>query len=352
MKIITTTTNQKLTKQLESTWPNGKVLLFDIETTGLKKETTYVYLIGCAYYEDGSYKIRQYLASSASDEREIIYEFLKFASNFSVLVHFNGDRFDIPYIMYKAQYYGFNNSLCNLISFDIYKNAKALKNLLELERMNQKSIEEFLNIHRDDKFNGGALIPIYYEYEKTLDSKLEELLLLHNHDDIEGMFKIMPILYYNDILEGNFEFESSKICMNTLILNFTLPNKLVIKIEKSLGDGVNLYAKDNLLQLNIDIYEGEAHLPMNDYENYYYLPDEDKIIHKSVAMFVDKSHRKKATKKNCYLKKCGKFLPQKTKCFEPAYTIANNKKFTYFEYNTEIINNKEILTQYVLDFIK
>lgn len=351
MKIIKETTNLNLSKKLESTWPLGKVLLFDIETTGLKKETTYVYLIGCAYFENGNWQLNQYLACSALDEREVIKEFLDLASNFDVLVHFNGDRFDIPYIAYKAQYYGFNFDFGKFDSFDIYAHAKCLKKIINAEKMSQKSIEEFLNIHRDDKYDGGRLIPIYYEYEQTFDEKLEELLLLHNHDDIEGMFKIMPILNYLDIIEGNFVFESYEEYQNTLILNFTLPNKIVREFENKIFDGVNLFAKDYLLQINIDIFEGEGKLPICDIENYYYLPDEDKVVHKSVAEFVDRAHKKKATKKNCYLKKHGKFLPQKNCLFEPSFYVFDNKKYTYFEYNDKIINNKDILVHYVLDFI-
>ncbi len=352
MKTITQSTSLKLTKQLESTQPLGKVLLFDIETTGLKKECSYVYLIGCAFYDDGVFKIRQYMASSALDEREIIFEFLKFASNFSLIITFNGDRFDIPYINFKSNFYGFDLNLEKITSFDIYKYAKPLKCLLGLERMNQKSIETFLNIHRDDKFDGGRLIPIYYEYERTFDPKLEAHLLLHNHDDIEGMFKILPILNYLSILKGEFKFENYEICQNTLILNFKLPYEIVKEFKKSIFNVVNIFAKDTLLQVNINIFEGEAKLPLKDIENYYYLPEEDKVIHKSVAEFVDKSHKKKATKKNCFLKKTGKFIPQKNIYFEPAFILENNKTFTYFEYNENIINNKEILVQYVLDFIK
>ena len=46
-----------------------------------------------------------------------------------------------------------------------------------------------------------------------------------------------------------------------------------------------------------------------DYANYYYLPEEDQAIHKSVAVFVDPSRRQKATAKTCYPKHTGLFFP-------------------------------------------
>ena len=77
MKIITKTVTEIPDYNIESIAPKGDVLLFDIETTGLKKETTQVYLIGCSYYENDCWVIRQFLAESALDEAEVIESFLK-----------------------------------------------------------------------------------------------------------------------------------------------------------------------------------------------------------------------------------------------------------------------------------
>jgi hypothetical protein len=55
-------------------------------------------------------------------------------------------------------------------------------------------------------------------------------------------------------------------------------------------------------KLRIPLTDGTARLYYKDYKNYYYLPQEDMAVHKSVAGFVDKAHRQKATPDNCYTK--------------------------------------------------
>ncbi|MCQ2513042.1 MAG: ribonuclease H-like domain-containing protein [Lachnospiraceae bacterium] len=351
MKIITKAVKEIPDYNIESIAPKGDVLLFDIETTGLKKETTQVYLIGCSYYENDCWIIRQYLAESAIDEAEVIESFLDLASNYKVLVHFNGDGFDIPYMKYKVEYYGFSFNFDDLISFDIYKQAKRLKKFLNMQKMGQKAIEIFLGIERDDQLNGGLLIPYFYEYEKTGEKELEDLLLLHNFDDIQGMFKILAILKYADVLSGNFEFESYEECQGFAIFNYRLNNPVPVRYLKELDNFDVICLEGNLLQINRKLYSGEAKYFFPDVENYYYLPEEDRVIHKDVAMFVEKCHRKKATKTNCYIKKEGVFLAQEKDLFEPFYHIDCDKKRTYFELCSEIIQNKELLKCYALAII-
>ena len=53
--------------------------------------------------------------------------------------------------------------------------------------MKQKSIEQFLGLAREDKYNGGQLIEVYREYLMTHESFLYDLLILHNEDDLKGM---------------------------------------------------------------------------------------------------------------------------------------------------------------------
>ena len=64
-------------------------------------------------------------------------------------------------------------------------------------------------------------------------------------------------------------------------------------------------------------------------------------IHKSVAQFVDKEHRTKAKKDNCYTKKTGVFAREFSEIFKPAFKEESNSKEFYFEINDfyNIINN-------------
>jgi hypothetical protein len=73
-----------------------------------------------------------------------------------------------------------------------------------------------------------------------------------------------------------------------------------------------------------------------DYKNYYYLPNEDYAIHKSVGQYVDKEHRQTAKASNCYIKKEGIFIPL------PSHIDSSENKFNTFK--TEY-TNKSIYTE-------
>ncbi len=357
MKIITEIADLAPAYPMDVYAPEEEILFFDIETTGLRKESSQVYLIGCAFLErteegEAFWKIRQYLAESALDEREVMEAFSEFAHGFSTLVHFNGDGFDIPYLAYKAEYYDLDLDFSRFQSIDIYRLAKPLKKLLQLPNMKQKSIEGFLQIGRDDLYNGGELIPVYYEYERSGSEEAEHLLLLHNFEDVKGMMHLVSILAYCQLTDGTFSFRDLEVSGDTAVFAFRLERPLPKELEYETEKGrIRIFAGDDLLQLSVRIFEGIARLPLPDVENYYYLPEEDRVIHKDVAQFVDKSHRKKATKKNCYLKKEGRFLPQKQVLFTPAFEVEGEPKKTFFELDICGSTDHRILTEYALDII-
>ena len=328
-----------------------EILLFDIETTGLSKMKSQIYLIGCGYLADDGWHIRQWLTASASDELSVLEEFLEFAKGFRLLVHFNGDGFDIPYINSKADFYGLEEGLEDFASFDIYKRVKPLKDICGLRKIGQRDVEAFLKIEREDKLNGGLLIPYYYSYETAGNDEDEKLLLLHNFDDIQGMFRILRILKFEQIIEGRYVFYSFEECMGTAVLEFRLDEEVPAEIDFHKND-IEICAEGTLLQINVPVRRGEARLPLTDVENYYYLPEEDRVIHKDLAQFVDRQFKRKASKKNCFLKKEGSFLPQPEQVFEPGYLFEGDKKNTYFELTDENIVNDRLLKTYAGVIIK
>ncbi len=64
--------------------------------------------------------------------------------HYRYLIHFNGDGFDIPYLLKRCRAYDLDYGFLNIKSVDIYKIIKPYKKLLGLENLKQKSIECFL----------------------------------------------------------------------------------------------------------------------------------------------------------------------------------------------------------------
>ena len=105
---------------------------------------------------------------------------------FKILVHFNGDGFDIPYLLKCCRRLELPYNFDCIKSVDIYKKIKPYRKLLGLENMKQKSIERFLGVSREDKCSGGELIQVYRDYLMCHESFLYDLLILHNEDDLKA----------------------------------------------------------------------------------------------------------------------------------------------------------------------
>ena len=130
------------------------LLFFDIETTGFSGDYASVYLIGCVWHDGNTWILTQYFAETRDAEEEVLDAFFALLRTKRILVHFNGDGFDIPFLTKRCVFYKKDWNFEAVESFDIYKKIRPLKKLLGLENLKQKSIERFLGIAREDKYNG------------------------------------------------------------------------------------------------------------------------------------------------------------------------------------------------------
>lgn len=72
--------NFTLSYPLERIAPLEKCLFLDIETTGFTAKSSSLYLIGCAYFKEGCWYIRQWFAENPSEEAELLISFLNLPS--------------------------------------------------------------------------------------------------------------------------------------------------------------------------------------------------------------------------------------------------------------------------------
>ena len=85
----------------------------------------------------------------------------------------------------------------------------------------------------------------------------------------------------------------------------------------------------------------------SNYKDYYYLPEEDVALHKSIAGFVDKEHRIQATAANCYTRKYSLYLPQWDTVFEPFFKRDYKSKEYFFELTDDMKTNREFFVLYI-----
>ena len=324
-----------------------KALFFDIETTGFSSLHTTLYLIGACYYEESSNTFQgiQWFNEDGTKEQEMLVDFLRFATSFSHIIHYNGDGFDLPYLAAKAQQYQVNNTLLNLLSVDIYKYCKKIKPMLALDHIKQKNIETFLGIMREDTMDGGKLIKVYQSHIQHPTTDTEKLLLLHNSDDIRGLLKISPILSYYLLLQKQYTLSHLTIKEN--VASFTLSLHYPLQRRISLGKKEILFtAYQDTATLRVPVYAEELKFFYPNYKDYYYLPLEDTAMHKSIAFYVDKEFRTQAKAATCYSKKTGMFLPQYEEIVSPYFKKEYKDSITYFELTEEICQDVALMETY------
>ena len=355
---------------LPDTYPLGRLgrleelLFFDIETTGFSGEHSQLYLIGCTCFRDGSWQLLQWFADAPDAEKTILTAFFEFLKQFTAVVHFNGDGFDIPYLLKRCRVHGLDYDFSAVQSVDIYRRIKPYRSLLGLESLKQKSIERFLGIFREDQYNGGQLIEVYHAYLHGHDDRLYDMLMLHNREDLEGMPLILPILNYPDLLEHDFTLLDQTIrevpdlfgdMQPALILRASSAYDVPVDISRTVSIGsctCHLSISGSTLSLEIELCSGTLKHFYPDYRNYYYLPFEDTAIHKSVGEYVERSAREKATPQNCYTKKTGVFLPGLAGIQRPEFKIEYKDKVSYLEYEETLFANPEDLNRYLHGILK
>ena len=288
-------------------------LFLDIETTGLSRTRHQIYLIGCAL-ADGSQAmhITQFFADHPSEEAALLEKFSEFlaAKTPARVITFNGSGFDLPFLAARAEKYNIPIGLSGYGLLDIYREVTKHKRLFNLANYRQKTIEQFLGFSRQDKYSGGELIAVYKNYVKAPDEDKARLLLLHNYEDVGSMADLLSIFSYEALLQSapvpvssalqsymDIEGTPAEELIVTLRPPYPLPGKL--SCEHPLT-GAYLHASGDIAHLRVPLYHRMARLYYLDYKNYYYLPDEDMAVHKSVAASVDRTHREKAAPENCY----------------------------------------------------
>ena len=346
--------NFSISYPLDHLAPLERILFIDIETTGFTAKSSYLYLIGCAYYLAGKWRTIQWLAENYDQETDIIKSFFHFSRLYRYLIHFNGNNFDLPFILQRCELLSLPYNFDNLQGIDLYKRTAPYKRFLKLPNCKQKTLEQFLGVDRKDVFSGSELIGIYHDYINHPTEFSENALLLHNADDLKGMLEVLPMLSYYDLF--NEPVKAKKVQANTykdmngqtrreLIILFDV-NTALPKPVSANANGCYFRGADVECSLKIPIYDSELKYFYSNYHDYYYLPAEDMALHKSVAGYVDKAYRVPATAAHCYTRKVSSYLPQWDVMFEPFFKPDYKSRELYFELTDEIKKSRHIFSLY------
>jgi uncharacterized protein YprB with RNaseH-like and TPR domain len=78
---------------------SDRLLFVDLETTGIAGGAgTYAFLVGCAWFAGGTFRIRQFFLSSFTAERALLEALGDLGADAGTVVTYNGKSFDVPLI--------------------------------------------------------------------------------------------------------------------------------------------------------------------------------------------------------------------------------------------------------------
>lgn len=188
------------------------MVVADIETTGLSPKNSIVMLGGVVAERDANRRAAQIFAASEEEEKELLERYIKWLSHFDIVITYNGQSFDLPFIRKRLIHHGLNTfELDRLYSLDLYRVVKYHSFLPELlTDLKQKSVEIYLgdSSARTDKIGGAENIKLYDSYKHSSGAEQENALsqiLLHNRDDIvrlSDMLRLLQNLDFHEIMHG------------------------------------------------------------------------------------------------------------------------------------------------------
>lgn len=169
---------------------SGDICYLDLETTGLRNSP--LFLVGLMYSEGESLVIDQLFARDYTEERAVVELAGVLLSGFPMLVTFNGERFDVPFLAERTAYSGlpFARPRAHLdllpVSRSILAGRTPNHRLQTLERF-------VLGRKRVGDIPGCDIPPAYHEFVRTGDAADMSAVIHHNRLDLLSMLELVTV---------------------------------------------------------------------------------------------------------------------------------------------------------------
>ena len=171
---------------------DGHMLFLDLETTGLAGGAgTYAFLVGCAWFEAGVLRLRQYFLSTFAAERALLCTVAEAARLSGTLVTYNGKTFDLPLLDTRFLMHRLEAPFASRPHVDMLHPARRLWRGEDDEAAGTTSscklslLEETLLGHvREGDVPGFEIPSRYFHYVRTGDAGPLEPVLEHNRLDL------------------------------------------------------------------------------------------------------------------------------------------------------------------------
>lgn len=177
--------------------------VIDIETTGLDPGRSRFVLGGLVTPDARGKSVVQFFAESKDEEAQLIRSYLTDLTDLDVLISYNGDHFDLPFLNRRLRLNHIPaEELPVFQSLDLYRVLDRYSNFRKLlPNLKQKTVEAFLGFwpDRDDEISGADSVVLYHRYLRTGDPEVRDTILLHNKDDILQLSRLLKVFEKLDL---------------------------------------------------------------------------------------------------------------------------------------------------------
>ncbi len=164
---------------------------------------------------------------------------------------------------------------------DLFREYRSLRAVLGLPSGKLADYDAYIRIHAGQK--------------ASPSSENEEL----TSADAKRTLRILGFDAVLELLGGDFDSAKAEVSEDLVIFRIRTLRDMPCRI--AFHDGpFHLTAAGRTAALSSRIEDGKIRFYHDDIRNYVYLPHEGYAIYRTMAEFVDRSHREKATRENCY----------------------------------------------------
>lgn len=280
---------------------NEAILFLDLETTGLNRERDQIISIGLMTPQEAPTHL---FVHETEAEKDILIEFLTLCERFNSIYTYQGKRFDYPFLLARMAQHHLDPApflKCQLIDMK-----KALNPIGD----KRQTLEHSLHFTRQSSSTGRDVIKLYRTYLTTQDALYQKLILAHQQDELLSLghlYQLYCMLYYIKSANCHEIITTDERLSLTYDLITTFPYDL----QATLPTFTLNTSKETPCQLTLNIPYTKAALKhaLTPLKDYYFIPSEQKLMHKTLAQFLPKDQRRRATKEECVVYQEGTYLP-------------------------------------------
>lgn len=286
------------TYQLKSSY-----FLLDIETTGLLKNNHAIICIGVIYKDnDGQVKSTQWFAENKCEEAQVLKHFLAFCSSYQKVCTYNGSSFDIPFILSRLIYHD--------LAPDPFKTLLVMdfKRILGKLNLNRGSLEQLLGYCRTTSVTGKELVKLYNLHETNPQPSYQKVIIDHNLDELRSQL-VLHEFYLIVLRLPDYKLLSQKTDENYLYIQLQTTFNPHTRCSLAMQDiHLSWTSNSSIITLRILLHHEALKKYLTPVKDYFFIKDQNQIVHKSIAQFIPKSLKQKLSPKDCYITQSGTFI--------------------------------------------